>query len=60
MNDLILGYARITCYAALYSMMILIGYCLRGESYETAKDYRGRLMDTVQELDKESDKLLTH
>ena len=57
MNQLILGYVRITCYAALYCMSLLIKAMLVGNVQKEALEYLDVLMGVQQELDKEADKV---
>lgn len=57
MNQLILAYVRITCYAAMYCMSMLIGTSLGGESKKEARRYFDNLMDIRKMLDNEADKL---
>ena len=57
MNQLILGYVRITCYAALYCMSMLIRASLVGDVQKEALEYLDGLMRIQQELDKEADKV---
>ena len=57
MNQLILGYARITCYAALYCMSLLIGTLLVGEGQKEAREYFEGLLGVQQQLDKEANKV---
>lgn len=56
MNQLILSCARITCYAALYCMSLLIGTLLVGEGQKEAREYFEVLLDVQKQLDKEADK----
>ena len=55
MNNLILGYVRITCYAVLYCMIILIAANLTGENFKEAKSYCDSLMKVSRALDTEVD-----
>ena len=53
MNVLILGYVRITCYAVLYCMNLLISTLLVGDSQKKAKEYADYLLEAQQQIDKE-------
>ena len=55
MNHIILGYARITCYAALYCMGNLISAHTTGKQYEDDKKLYEQLTNAVKVIDKEAD-----
>ena len=57
MNSLILGYVRVTCYAALYCMGILVGANLHGNVLDEARTYHDSLIDIVNKLNEEADSL---
>lgn len=55
MNGLILGYVRITWYAVLFCMRMLIGMNLCGEQREKAQEYCDNLQKAGEELEKIAD-----
>ena len=58
MNDLILGYVRITCYAAIACFNILVASNVRGEKLGEFREYAESLSSIVQQLNEEADKFL--
>lgn len=55
MNDLILGYVRITWYATLFCMRLLIASNLRGDARIEAENYCRRLIEAGEQLDEIAD-----
>ena len=57
MNQLILGYVRITCYAALYVMSLTVRSTLTGKLLQEGINYTNKLIGLSEALDKEADTL---
>lgn len=57
MNILILGYVRTTCYAALYTMSLVVRSTLTGKLLQEGLDYTNKLIGLSEELDKAANKL---